>query len=171
MTTSLRTYSGGNGIGIVAGVGLASNKRIIATVSNNTVADNESDGILVAACGSLSGASGMNNSIDITVVNNTVKRNADTGILITAAASNGPTCQGNRVSFEISGNTVFDSGNVNIDVSGGAGTGHEVQGIVSNNDVKDDDNNPFPIGDGLLVSGGGGTGNLKRMTSLSRAMW
>lgn len=159
--------SGGNGIGIIAGVGSASNKTIIATVSNNTLADNESDGILVAGCGSLSGASGMNNSVDITVVNNTVKRNVDTGILITAAGSNGPTCQGNSVRFEISGNTVFDSGNVNIDVSGGAGTGHEVQGIISSNDVKDDDNNPFPIGDGLLVSGGGGSGNLVHDITIS----
>jgi parallel beta-helix repeat protein len=159
--------AGGSGIGIIAGVGSASNKKIIATISNNTLADNESDGILVAGCGSLGGASGRNNSVDVTVVNNTVKRNGDTGILITGAGSNGPTCQGNSVLFEISGNTVFDSGNVNIDVSGGAGAGHEVQGIISNNDVKDDDNNPFPLGDGLLVSGGGGTGNLVHDITIS----
>jgi YVTN family beta-propeller protein/parallel beta-helix repeat protein len=169
--SQIQGTSFGTGIGITAGIGTASNNHIIAEVSNNNVSNNQSDGILVSGCGSAGGASGTNNSVDITLTGNTVKNNLDAGIIVTAAQTSGPTCSQNTVTFEISGNTVVDNGvnttsntGVNIDVSGGAGIGHNVQGTISNNTIKDDKQWPFdqtllPPGDGLVVTGGSGTGN------------
>ena len=109
----------GDGIVIETAIGSASNNHVIATVSNNTVTENEAEGIIVDACGSAAGASGTNNSVDVVISNNTAKNNATTGILVSAAGS-GTTCSGNHVSVEISTNTV--SGNAtNISVNGGSG--------------------------------------------------
>ena len=114
------------------------------------------------------GASGANNSVDIAITSNTVKSNLAAGIFV-IAASYSP-CSGNTVSFEISGNTVTDNMINNINVTGGVGTGHEVQGNISNNTIKDDKPTtglPLPPGDGLNVSGGSGTGNLVHDITIS----
>jgi parallel beta-helix repeat protein len=151
----------GNGVAITAETGGASFKKIIATISNNNLNDNDFNGVFVAPCGNGAGA-GTNNAIDVTLINNTVKRNGSPGIFV--SADNNGTCQDNTVHFEISSNAVFDNGAVNIEVSGGGGTGHDVQGSISNNTIKDDKHWPFdptllPPGDGLIVTGSNGTGN------------
>jgi hypothetical protein len=160
---------GGDGIDIVGGVGEGSDNNVTATVSNNVVMNNRDDGIVAVGCGLL--ASGENNTVNVTIINNAVRDNGilnpdlvtNTGIVVSGASreeqiaggEEASTCVGNTVQFEISGNTVTGNRTQNISVSGGPGTGHDVQGIVSGNSAKNS-----PEGDGILISGGRGTGTL-----------
>lgn len=145
---------GGGGIVIHSGVGTGNGNQITATVSNNTVMNNADDGIVASGCGDLFRASGMKNAVDVTIINNTVKDNAKSGIVVSASEP-GSTCALNTMRFQISGNTV--SGNTtNINVTGGPGTGHDVQGVISDNPAIKNS----PDGDGIVVAGGSGTGNM-----------
>jgi len=158
---------GGDGIDIVGGTGEGSNNSVTATVSNNDVFLNRDDGIVAVACGLL--ASGSNNILNVTIINNSVKDNGtinpelvtNTGIVVSGASreeqigggEEASTCDGNTVQFVISGNTVKGNRTQNISISGGPGTGHDIQGIVSANSANDS-----PEGDGISISGGRGIG-------------
>jgi Right handed beta helix region len=160
---------GGDGIDIVAGVGLGSNNDVAATVSNNDVFLNRDDGIVAVGCGLL--ASGENNTLEVTIINNKVSENGtvnpelvrNTGIVVSGSSREeqigggeaASTCKENAVQFEISGNTVNGNRTQNISVSGGPGTSHNIQGIVAGNSAKDS-----PEGDGISITGGRGTGTL-----------
>jgi hypothetical protein len=160
---------GGDGIDIVAGVGLGSDNDVAATVSNNDVFLNRDDGIVAVGCGPL--ASGENNTLEVTIVNNRVSKNGtvnpelvrNTGIVVSGSSREeqigggeaASTCTGNIVQFEISGNTVDGNRTQNITVSGGPGTSHNIQGIVAGNTATDS-----PEGDGITITGGRGTGTV-----------
>jgi hypothetical protein len=153
----------GDGIQVVGGTGDGSNNTVTATISNNAVLQNRDDGIVAVGCG-LQDA-GSNNTVNVTITGNTVKQsglNADlttnSGIAVSGASgeeSTSTTCVGNVVRFDISNNVVTQSKSRNIQVNGGTGTGHDISGNISGNSAKDS-----PEGDGILVSGGRGTGNL-----------
>jgi Right handed beta helix region len=169
---------GGDGIDIVGGIAKGSNNTVTATVSNNVVMHNRDDGIVAVGCGL--NASGKNNSVSVRIINNQVKDNpcnlnakgqglmclppeleTNTGIVVSGASrevaigggEESSTCQDNTVVFEISGNTVLRNRSQNISVTGGPGTGHDLQGIVTGNSANDS-----PEGDGISISGGRGTG-------------
>lgn len=167
---------GGDGIDVVGGVGEGSDSNVTATVSNNVVMDNRDDGIVAVGCGLL--ASGVNNTVNVTIINNSVRDNGvlnpdlvtNTGIVVSGASreeeiaggEEASTCVGNTVQFEISGNTVIGNRTQNITVSGGPGTGHDVQGIVSANSAKDS-----LEGNGIQITGGRGTGTLVHDVTVS----
>jgi hypothetical protein len=138
--------------GILIGGGnvAGSNNSVTATFSNNVVKENGDDGIVVVGCTSLS--TGSNNSVNVAIIDNTVKDQPTSGIAVTGGGLS--SCVGNTVQFEISGNNVVGNRTQNIVVSGGSGTGHDVQGIVTGNSAKNS-----PEGDGIIVSGGAGTGS------------
>jgi parallel beta-helix repeat protein len=166
---------GGDGIDIVGGLGTGSNNSVTATVSNNDVFLNRDDGIVAVGCGLL--ASGSQNTVNVTIINNRVKDNGfnpelvtNTGIVVSGASreevigggEEASTCDHNTVQFVISGNTVNGNRTQNISVSGGPGTSHHVQGIVSANSA-----NGSPEGDGILISGGRGTGTVLQDITVS----
>ena len=157
----------GDGIQIVGGIGDGSNNVVTATVSNNDVKENRDDGIVVLGCG-LEDA-GSNNTVYARVINNVVENNGLKPILTTnhgivvagASGENGTdtTCDGNEVWFEISNNDSKGNATRNIQVSGGTGTGHDLQGIISGNLALGVTPQLTTQLDGILVSGGVGDGH------------
>ncbi len=139
------------GIVILGGNVAGSNNSVTATFSNNVVKENGDDGIVAVGCATSS--TGSNNSVNVAIIDNTVKDHPTSGIAVTGGGLS--SCVGNTVQFEISGNNVVGNKTQNIVVSGGSGTGHDVQGIVTGNSAKNS-----PEGEGITVSGGSGTGNL-----------
>ena len=163
--------TGGDGIEIAGGIGVGSNSVITATVSNNSVHRNFDHGILVNGCTGQN-SSGSNNTVYATIINNSSKENGFNGgtvnrdgIRISGAAgatADATTCAGNTLRFNISGNDSNGNRSRNIDVAGGSGSGHDLQGNISGNTAKSSAEN-----DGIQVSGGLGTGNVVHDVSVS----
>lgn len=167
---------GGDGIDIVGGQGDGSKNSVRATVSNNIIFGNRDDGIVAVGCGLLD--TGKENFVDVRIINNDVKNNpcrdgsrfcltpelqTNTGIVVSGdsrevaigGGEQSSACRDNIIRFEISDNIVTGNRSQNIRVTGGTGTGHNLQGIVSGNSAKDS-----PEGDGISISAGRGTGTL-----------
>jgi parallel beta-helix repeat protein len=154
---------GGDGIIVTGGTGRGSNSVVTALISNNTVLNNRDDGIVAVGCGIED--EGSNNHVNITIINNRVQGSgtnavlsSNVGIAVSAASgeeSTVTTCAGNVMRFDVSGNVLTGNRTGGISISGGTGSAHDVQGVVSGNSAKDS-----PEGRGITVSGGtSGTGN------------
>jgi len=154
---------GGDGIIVVGGTGEGSDSRVTALISNNTVLNNRDDGIVAVGCGIED--AGSNNHVNVTIINNRVQGSgtnavlsSNVGIAVSAASGEESTqtiCAGNVMRFDVSGNVVTGNRTGGISISGGTGSAHDVQGVVSGNSAKDS-----PEGRGITVSGGtSGTGN------------
>jgi fibronectin-binding autotransporter adhesin len=155
---------GGTGIDISGGTGVGSNNVVTATISNNSIHRNFDHGIRVPGC-STGGSSGSNNTIYATIINNSVRENgfngnptsSRDGILVEGAvgdAADTTACAGNTVRFNIAGNDFGGNRSRNISVSGGTGSGHDLQGVISGNTAKN-----TVDGNGINVSGGLGANN------------
>src|SRR5262245_59618226 len=147
--TLLRSVT--EGILIGGGNVAGSNNRVTATFSNNLVKENGDEGIVAVGC--TTSSTGSNNSVNVAIINNNVRDHPTSGIVVTGGSPS--SCIGNTMQFEISGNNVVGNRIQNIVVSGGSGTGHDVQGIVTENRAKNSSE-----GDGIVVSGGCGVGIL-----------
>jgi len=155
---------GGVGIDVSGGTGVGANSVVTATISNNSIHRNFDHGIRVPGC-STGGSSGSNNTVYVTVINNSVRENGFNGdptgnrdgILIEGAVGDTATstsCTGNILRFNISGNDFGANRSLNIAISGGTGSGHDLQGAVSGNTAKNTVDSS-----GVSISGGVGAGN------------
>jgi hypothetical protein len=153
---------GGDGIIVIGGVGAGSNSIVTAIISNNAVLNSRDDGIVAIGCGVED--SGTANQVNVTIINNRVQGSgtnafltSNVGIAVAGASgeeSTETTCTDNVIRFDVSGNVVTGNRTGGISISGGTGSNHDIQGVVSGNSAKDS-----PAGRGITISGGVGSGH------------
>jgi len=96
----------------------------------NTVSDIIGTGIQASGCGNLLNGSGKNNFITVGITN--IPLRTVESVSKSAAVTQTLKCEGNKIVFTVSGNTV--TGNTtNINVTGGPGHQHELRGGITDN--------------------------------------